>query len=66
MLFIHNSSEPTIAFGQAWREEEAQEEVTLVKMFVEVDERQLALFDAELVEYVEGREDEEWHARGQW
>jgi hypothetical protein len=59
MLFIHNSSEPTVAFGQAWREEEAQEGVMLVKYFV--DDSQLTFdFDAELVEYIEGREDEEW------
>lgn len=65
MLFIHNSAEPSVAFGQAWREEEAQENVTLVKFFV--DDSQLAFdFDAELVEYVECRDDEEFWAGGQW
>lgn len=66
MLFLHNSSEPSVAFGQAWVDTEAQEDATLTKCFVEVDERQLALFEAELLEYVDGRDDEEYHRNGQW
>lgn len=59
MLFIHNSDVPSEEFGAAWRDVEAQEDVTLVKLLV--DDSQLAFdFDEELVEYVAGREEEEW------
>ncbi len=63
-MLLPNSIEPSEAYKAAWQEMEAQEGVALVKLFV--DKSQLRLdFEAELVEYVEAREEEEylrsWH-----
>lgn len=59
MLFIHNNDVPSEEFMRGLDAEEAR----LVKYFTPlvVDDSQLAFdFDEELIEYVAGREEEEW------